>query len=371
MAQKLTHTTVRARRRGALVGVGVLVALAAACRPGGDGDSTSSAPHDVVVDLGGEVAVLKDLNAQPRIVGARPPGAEDADAYRLDSPRQLASGEVVGVRDGGVVAIEPRTPGRAVLLGQASAWFPSADGKDLWAVTEESADTACAGQELPQSVSARYTATRYETSGRPSRTKLTLPCGMKPVADTPKGLLAERTTGDTGTGSGGRAVTDIVVLNARADAATKTIATNASAVAAAGNRVIWRDDACNTGSCTHFYDAGERKSNRVPSCKAGDTVGVGTLDPSGRWYASILRSNKLAILDLDKGTCREPDALATTNSSDVDATFAAAWSGQHLMLLDQRSGTLVSADASSNNVHKRSKPLSVVNQAQIWGAGAA
>ncbi|WP_159025171.1 hypothetical protein [Streptomyces sp. MUSC 125] len=348
--------------------MGVLAALAAACGPG-DG-SQSSAPHDVVVDLGGEVAVLKDLNSHPRIVGSRPAGAENADAYRLDSPRQLASGEVVGIRDGGVVAIEPSTPGRAVLLGQASAWFPSAEGKQLWAVTEESADTACAGQELPQSVSARFTVSKYETSGHPSRTKLTLPCGMRPVADTSRGLLAERTTGDTGgTGTGGRAVTNIVVLNARADTATKTIATNASVVAAASNRVIWRDDACNTGSCTHSYDVDKPKSDHAPSCKGGDTVGVGTLDPSGRWYASVLRSNHLAVLDLDQGTCHEVDALPTTNAGDLDQTFAVAWSGQNLMLLDQRSGVLASMDASSTEIDKRSKPLSVVNQAQIWGAG--
>ncbi|MEW2297500.1 hypothetical protein ABZ719_33170 [Streptomyces sp. NPDC006743] len=318
------------------------------------------------------MAVLKDLNARPRIVGERPAGAEDADAYRLGSPRQLASGVVVGIRDGGVVAIEPRTPGQAVLLGQASAWFPSADGKHLWAVTEEPADTACTGQELPQSVSVRFTVSRYETSGHPSRTKLTLPCGMRPVADTPEGLLAERTTGDAGgTGSGARAVTDVVVLNARADAAVTTVATNASAVASADNRVIWRDDACDTGKCTHSYDVGKRKSKPVPACTGGDTEGVGTLDPSGRWYASVLGSDRLAVLDLDEGKCGEIDALSATESSDLEQTFAFAWAGENLMLLDQRSGALTSVDASSNKIDQRSEPLSVVNQAQIWGAGTA
>ncbi|MBX7555499.1 hypothetical protein K1Y78_48385 [Streptomyces sp. tea 10] len=46
---------------------------------------------------------------------------------------------------------------------------------------------------------------------------------------------------------------------------------------------------------------------------------MGTLDPSGRWYASALRDNRLAILDLDRGTCHEFDAMPTTNSSDLEA----------------------------------------------------
>ncbi|MEU0603664.1 hypothetical protein ABZ484_36390 [Streptomyces sp. NPDC006393] len=164
-------------------------------------------------------------------------------------------------------------------------------------------------------------------------------------------------------------MTDIVVLNARVDAAVTTIATNASVVASADNRVIWRDDACSTGKCTRSYDVGKRKSKALPPCKGGDTVGVGTVDPGGRWYASVLDSDRLAVLDLDDGKCRELDALSPTDSSDLEQTFAVAWAGENLMMLDQRSGTLTSVDASSNKIDQRSEPLSVVNQAQIWGAG--
>ncbi|MFB8179560.1 hypothetical protein ACFC8N_26760 [Streptomyces sp. NPDC055966] len=82
---------------------------------------------------------------------------------------------------------------------------------------------------------------------------------------------------------------------------------------------------------------------------------MGTLDPSGRWYASALRDNRLAILDLDRGTCHEFDAMPTTNSSDLDQTFSVAWSGHHLMLLEQRSGALASVDTSSNKIDKRSE----------------
>ncbi|MFG3248242.1 hypothetical protein [Streptomyces sp. NPDC048187] len=367
MILKPIFTTARWQRCGALAGLGVLTALAVACGPGEDGDSQSP-PHDIVVNLGGEVSVLEDLDARPRVVGPRPAGAEDADAYRLASPRQLASGEIVGIRDGGVVAIEPSKPDRAVLLGEAGAWFPSADTERLWAVNEQPAETACTGQEVPQSVSVRFTVSKYETSGRPSRTVLALPCGLQPIADTSRGLLALRTTGDTGgTGAGVRAVTDIVLLDSRADAVAETIATNASVVAASGNNVIWRDDACRKGSCTHTYDVDKRKNSRTPSCESGDTVGVGTLDPSGRWYASRLRTNRLAILDLQQDTCRVLDEPAAPDSSDLEQTFAAVWSGHDLMLLDQRSGVLTSVNAADGKVDKRAEPLPVVNQAQIWG----
>jgi hypothetical protein len=97
-------------------------------------------------------------------------------------------------------------------------------------------------------------------------------------------------------------------------------------------------------------------------------VGVGTLDPSGRWYATDLRTNRLAILDLDQNTCRELDELPSPDSSDVEQTFGVAWSGPSLLLLDQRSGALTSINASNNKVNKRAEPLPVVNQAQIWSA---
>ncbi|NKQ27898.1 hypothetical protein [Streptomyces galbus] len=369
MDHKTTHTTTRRRRCGALLALGLLTAMTTACGP--DEDDSRSAPHDIVADLGGEVAVLDDLNASPRVVGPRPAGAENADAYRLAGPHQLASGQIVGIRDGGVVAIEPRKPGKAVLLGQASAWFPAADGKRLWAVTEEPAETACNGQDMPQSVAARYTATRYETSGRPSRTTSTAACGLRPVADTSRGLLALRTTGDTGGGGTGvRAVTDLVLLDARANTATETIATDASMVAAVGDHVIWRDDTCGKDTCTHVYDLDQRKNTAAPSCKGGDLVGTGTLDPSGRWYLSALRTHRLAILDLNDDTCHELDTLPAAGSSDLDQTFGIAWAGSHVLLLDQRSGALTSVDAPRHETDERAEPLPVVNQAQIWSASA-
>ncbi|MEV1062606.1 hypothetical protein [Streptomyces sp. NPDC050263] len=369
MAQKTTLTTTRWQRCGALLGLGVLAALATGCGSGNDDGESQPAPHDIVVNLDGEVAVLDDLDASPRVVGPRPAGAEDADAYRLANPRQLASGMIVGMRDAGVVAIAPSEPGRAVLLGPAGAWFPSTDGKQLWAVTEEPADTACAGQRLPQTVTTRFTVSKYETTGRPSRTSLTLPCGLRPLADTSQGLLAVRTTGDAvGSGNGVRAKTEIVLLNAQASAAVKTIAADASVVATSNNRVIWRDDVCSKGNCTQAYDLKKRKSEQVPSCEGGDTVGVGTLDHSGRWYASDLRSNHLAILDLSRNTCRDLDISPALDSSDIEHTFGVAWSGQSLLLLDERSGDLTSINAVNSKIDKRVKPLRVVNKAQIWGA---
>jgi hypothetical protein len=369
MVQKLTRNTRRLRRRDALLALGVLAAFGAACGPGNS--DSQSPPRDIVLNLGGEVATLKDLEARPQVIGARPAGADSADAYRLASPRQMASGDVVGIRDGGVVAIQPDKPSRAVLLGQASAWFPSSDGKQLWAVTEEPAETACAGQQVPKSVSARFTVHKYETTGRPARTTLALACGLQPIADTSRGLLAMRTTGDAETTStGARAVTDIVLLNSRGDAATETIATNASVVSASSQRVIWRNDTCSKSNCTYAYEVDPKKSIPVPSCKAGDTVGVGTLDPSGRWYVTALRANRLAILDLDENTCRDLDTPPEQDSSnsDLGETFTTTWAGPNLLLLDQRTGTLASINAATGTSDQRTDPLPVTNQAQFWSA---
>ncbi|AWW43201.1 hypothetical protein [Streptomyces cadmiisoli] len=162
-------------------------------------------------------------------------------------------------------------------------------------------------------------------------------------------------------------MTDIVLLNARADATTETIAKDASVVAASGKVVVWRGDACRKGSCTHVYDVEKRKSTRTPSCEGGDPVGVGSLDPSGRWYAGDLRTGGLAILDLDQGTCRVVENVSAPDSGDLEQTFAAAWSGPSLMLLDQRSGTLTVVNAADGKLEERAEPLPVVNQAQIWG----
>ncbi|MFJ4696468.1 hypothetical protein [Streptomyces sp. NPDC088766] len=140
-------------------------------------------------------------------------------------------------------------------------------------------------------------------------------------------------------------MTDLVLLNTRTGTVTETLATDASVIAAAGDHVIWRDDSCGKGTCTHVYDLNQRKNTAAPSCKGRDLVGTGTLDPSGRWYLSALLTHRLAILDLDGNTCHELDKLPAVSSSDLDQTFGITWAGPHVLLLDQRSGALTAVDA--------------------------
>lgn len=89
-------------------------------------------------------------------MGQRPDGTETLDTHRLTAPRQLDTGDIVGIRDGGVVAISPDDPVKATSLGQATAWFPSVDKGKVWAVTEQTA-ADCEGRGLPTTVRAKHT----------------------------------------------------------------------------------------------------------------------------------------------------------------------------------------------------------------------
>lgn len=155
-------------RRLGLVAVCAVTALAAAGVSGCSQDAADEQPSQgFVTNLGGEIAVLEGMDGKPEIVGQRPDGTETLDTYRLTAPRQLDTGDIVGIRDGEVVAISPDDPVKAPSLGQATAWFPSVDKGKVWAVTEQTA-ADCEGRGLPTTVRAKYTVAEHETSGRPA-----------------------------------------------------------------------------------------------------------------------------------------------------------------------------------------------------------
>lgn len=370
--QGTSWRTDRTGRLSAACAVALLVTVGAS---GCSQDSAAARPaRGIVVDLGGEVAVLKDLDSKPEIVGRRPDATENLDTYRLTDPRQLRSGEIVGIRDGGAVSISPDHPDHAVLLGEATAWFPAGDGKKLWTVTEGSTAAECGGQELPQTVRAKFTVTKRETSGRPSQQVVPLPCGVEPVAETVHGIVAHQTTGDPASAGGTKAETSVVLLNKDGTAVARVLAKGATALASGANRVVWRLDDCSASTCTKTYDTEEKKTKDAPDCEAGDPVGVGVLDPSGRWYATAVQAaggSRLAVLDLDANSCKDLGEFPSLLDGDVDLeqTLAAAWSGTNLILLDQRSGELASLNAPSGSLERRDKAMSITNGAQIWGTG--
>ncbi|WP_445044657.1 hypothetical protein [Streptomyces sp. SAS_272] len=344
-----------------------------ACDNASGGAEGTAPPQGIVLDLDGQVAVLPEVGSKPKVVGPRPAGTEKLDAYQLDSPRQLASGRIAAVRRGNLVAISPDTPTRATLVAPASDWFMSSDGQHVWAVTEEPAATACAGTGSAQGVTAKYTAAEHETNGRPSHHILKLPCGYEPVADTPKGLLAQQTTGSTAqSGNGSRSTTRIVIMNAAATSAARTLTEDGTVIDAARQRVVWHDDNCSRGSCFNVYDTGRGKSSALPACLEDQPVGIGELDSSGRWYTTIEQTaegKRLAVLDLEKGGCKDLGAFPSLELGDanLDTALPVAWTGANLLALDTRSGELTSYNAASGKSEERVR-LSVGDGAQVWGA---
>ncbi|MEV7568092.1 hypothetical protein [Streptomyces tanashiensis] len=367
-----TQGSVRDARHRRLVAICAATVLAIAGAAGCSQDDTDEQPaQGVVVNLGGEIAVLKRIDAKPEIVGPRPDGTEKLDTYRLTAPRQLSAGDIVGIRDGGVVAISPDDPSKATLLGQATAWFPGVDSGKVWAVTEQSA-AACEGQELPTTVRAKYTAAEHETSGRPARRVISMPCGIEPVAQTSQGIVAHQTTGDvTGSGNAARARTSVVLLD-QSGAVSRVVAEAATVLAADADQIVWRADECATGACTEIYDVQARKSRNAPTCEAGDPVGTGALSPGGRWYATAIRTDNgthLGVLDLDEDSCRDLGAFtALDKTADLDESLAATWSRANLLMIDQATGELIELNAPTGHVERRREALPVTNEAQIWGA---
>jgi len=362
--------------RGWLRGLAVTVAVTvlASCSQGEE-DAKAGPARGIVVDLGGRLAVLDSLDAEPRIVGEREEDTEKFDGYHLTGPRRLAEGgRIVGIRQGTAVAVSAEDPMRAVLVAPAADWFPSSDGKRLWTVTEQPTDVACQGQQLPKTVRARYTAADHEPSGRPARRTLTLPCGYRPVAESIEGLVAEQTTADTPTeGTVAVARTRVVLMDRAGTAAARTVTESGTALGAAGKHILWRGDGCTQAACTQVYDTLRHASGPVPSCPSGTPVGRGALDPTGRWYATVLRADdgdRVAVLDLDRNGCKDVGRFAGLPEGDKDLGdgLTVSWSGAELLLLDATGGELHGMDARTGRTEHRNRRLELGDGAQIWGA---
>ncbi|GAA2838662.1 hypothetical protein GCM10010441_73790 [Kitasatospora paracochleata] len=356
--------------RAAAVGAAALAL--AACGSGGQ-EAQSRPARGIAVDVGGRLAVLDGLDSEPRIVGERPPDTELLDGYHLAGARQLDRGLTVGIRQDTAMVVSTRDPMRAVMVGPAAALFPGTDGRRVWTVTEESPDTACAGQQLPATVRARYTAADHDTEGRPARRTVTLPCGFQPVGETVEGLVAEQTVGDRQGPSGAVARTRVVLMDRDGAAAARTVADSGTVLGAAGRRLLWRSDDCADASCTQLYDTLSHSSAPAPTCTGGRPVGRGVLDPTGRWYATLVRgdgASRLAVLDLDQRVCRDagPVTGRPQDGDDLGGALTVGWSGGTLLVLDAGDGSLRTADARTGATGQRSHRLELGDGAQVWGA---
>ncbi|MFE3070544.1 hypothetical protein [Streptomyces sp. NPDC059247] len=336
-------------------------------------ESQAAPPRGIVLNLGGSIGVLDEIDSPVRIAAKRPADAEPGeDIHTLSEQSQLSSGEIVGVDDGTLVSLEPARPERATVLGPAVTWFPSQREHQAWAVTEQPAPTACGGKDLPESVTARYAVRQYDLSGRPGPEGYALPCGIRPLADSAQGLIGLLTTADdSSVGNAKKARTDIVLLDAKTRLPTRTLARDASVVSTGPSRVIWRQEGCGKSGCVTAYDTAADKNTPLPDCTAGTPAGRGVLSADGRWYATALNTttaaDHLAVLDLTEGDCKDLGQPANLSGTDLDGPFEVAWSRTNLLTLDTTNGALTNFDAVSGQRTDRESNLPITGTAQIWG----
>ncbi|MEU3687908.1 hypothetical protein [Streptomyces narbonensis] len=365
-------TAVTPRPRAALPWLAAV--LGALVLTGCSSDEPQAAPpRGIVLNLGGSIGILDEIDSPVKIAAKRPADAKPGeDIYTLTEQSQLSSGEIVGIDDGTLVSLEPVRPERATVLGPAVTWFPSQQEHKAWAVTEQPAPTACAGEDLPESVTARYAVRQHNLSGRPGPEGYALPCGIRPLADSAQGVIGLLTmTDDSSAGNAKKARTDVVLLDAKTHRPTRTLARNASVVSTGPSRVIWRQEDCGKSGCITAYDTAANKNTPLPDCTAGTPAGRGVISADGRWYATALTTttaaNHLAVLDLAEGDCKDLGQQANLSGTDLDGPLEVAWSQTNLLTLDTTNGALANFNAASGQKTDRKSNLSITGTAQIWG----
>jgi hypothetical protein len=360
----------RTAAAAAVVAVGLLTG---ACSV----DATEQPAENMVLNLGGQVVRLDGLDARPEVIGGYPAGGEGIDVYTLTDPRQMPSGEVVGIRDGTAVAIDLDDVEKATVLAPAVDWFPAAAEQRIWAVTEPEDDTACDRGDLPKTARSRVQVAEHDTDGRPARRTLTLPCGVDPIADTAAGIVAERITDEIpGKGNAATAQTAVVLLD-DSGRPERVIAESGTVLAAAGHRIVMSTELCAEETCTEtgaaVYDTETKERQALPQCAADGFSGQGIIDATGRWYAAAVGAGdgrpSLSVVDLEERSCQDLGSFpGLSEGTDMPDDLSAVWSGAHLVLLDPSSGDVVTHNVLSDETARRKRPVDVTNGGQVWGA---
>jgi hypothetical protein len=340
-------------------------------------DTGDQPAQDMVLNLGGQVIRLDTIDAKPKTIGSYPTGGEGIDVYTLTDPRQMPSGEVVGIRDGTAVAIDLDEVEKATALAPAVGWFPAAAEQRIWTVTEPDNDTTCDRDELPKTARSRVQVAEHDTNGRPAQRTLTLPCGVEPIADTAAGIVAEQITEEIpNEGNSATAQTAVVLLD-KSGRPDRTIAKSGSVLASAGHRIIMNVERCTDQTCTEtdatVYDTSTNKRHAFPECATGGPSGQGVIDNSGRWYATAVGAGdehpSLVVIDLEKQTCQDLGSFpGLTEGTDIPDNLSAVWSDTNLLLLDPSSGDVVTHNVLSDDTTRRQRPVDVTNGGQAWGA---
>ena len=334
-----------------------------------------------MLDLAGQVEVLADLTGsapQPTAGTATPGSASDPLALRQVA--QLAPNLVVGIEgsQGQLATVNPQAPGTPNLIpsGHALSWFPAADGHDLWAVrmsTDQSCPTVAKGQiHLP-----RYQLGELDATGKMLEPFRLLGCGVLPISESTKGVVAKELTTATDTGTpSGRVLTNLDLLDAH-DAPTPLI-TDTNPLAAAGDTVVLAPRQCTKGSCVDTYNTATGQRSPLP-VGAGDkvAVGAGTLDSTGRYYATAVLDNathatQLVVVDTKTGTATAVGPYSTYNAPNPGSLaddMPDVWSGDRFLALDPSTSTLLSYDASSDKTTTHTG-LDLKSSSGVWGASS-
>jgi len=343
--------------------------------------SLSGTPKGIVLDLAGQVEVLADLagGAPHATAGTATPGSA-SDPLALRQVAQLSATLVVGIEgsQGQLATVNPQAPGTPNLLasGHALSWFPAANGRDLWAV-RMSTDQSCPLVEHGQIHLPRYQLGELDTTGTMIEPFRLLGCGVLPISESSKGLVIKELTTATDTGTpSGRVLTNLDLLGTQD--ALKPLITDTNPLAAAGDTVVIAPRQCTSGSCVATYNLATGRQSALP-VGSGDKVatGAGTLDPTGRYYATAVLDNathttQLAVVDIQAGTATSIGAYSTYTAPSPGSLaddMPSVWSGDRFLALDPSTSTLLSYDASSGKTATHSG-LDLKSSSGVWGASS-
>jgi hypothetical protein len=331
--------------------------------------------------LAGQVEVLADLaGAAPQATaGTATPGSA-SDPLALRQVSQLSPNLVVGIEgsQGQLATVNPQSPGAPNLIpsGHALSWFPAANGNGLWAV-RMSTDQSCPTIENGQIHLPRYQLGELDTTGTMLEPFRLLGCGVLPISDSSKGLVAKELTTRTDSGTpDGRVLTNLDLLGAN-DAPTPLI-TDTNPLAAAGDTVVIASRQCTKGSCVATYNVATGHQTALPVGNADAiAVGAGSLDPTGRYYATAVLDNtthttQLVVADIKAGTATTVGAYSTYTAPSPGSLaddMPSVWSGDRFLTLDPSTSALLSYDASSGKTTTHTG-LDLKSSSGVWGASS-
>lgn len=334
-----------------------------------------------MLDLAGQVEILADVagGAPQATAGTATPGSA-GDPLALRQVAQLSPTLVVGIEgsQGQLATVNPQAPGAPNLIpsGQALSWFPAANGHDLWAV-RMSTDQSCPAVEHGQIHLPRYQLGELDAAGSMIEPFRLLGCGVLPISESAKGLIVKELTTATDTGTpSGRVLTNLDLLGAQD--ALKPLITDTNPLAAAGDTVVIAPRQCTTGSCVATYNVSTGRQTALP-VGSGDkaAAGAGTLDPTGRYYATAVLDNgthatALVVVDIKNGTATSIGAYSTYTAPSPGSLaddMPSVWSGDRFLALDPSTSSLLSYDASSGKTGTHTG-LDLKSSSGVWGASS-